>query len=67
MFFSRAAGCFGVGRRPKSRVAKRFAPVTIKTSAKLQTALEKSLAPREALLRGLSELKSTVTGVTKVK
>ena len=33
--FSRAAGIFGVGRRPKPRAAK-----------KPETALEKSLAPR---------------------
>ena len=30
--FFRAAGCFGVGHRPKSRAAKLFAPVTIKTT-----------------------------------
>ena len=30
-FFSRAAGIFGVGRRPKPRAAKLFARVTIKT------------------------------------
>ena len=30
-FFSRAAGIFGVDRRPKPRVAKLFARVTIKT------------------------------------
>ena len=49
-FFSRAAGIFGVGRRPKPRVAKPreklFARVTIKTRQKPETALEKSLAPR---------------------
>ena len=34
------------GRRPKPRAAKLFARVTIKTSQKPETALEKSLAPR---------------------
>ena len=40
-FFSRAAGIFGVGRRPKPRGAK----LTIKTWQKPETALGKSLAP----------------------
>ena len=39
-FFSRAAGIFGVGRRPT------HLRVTIKTWQKPETALEKSLAPR---------------------
>ena len=45
-FFSRAAGIFGVGRRPKPRAAR----VTIKTWQKPETALEKSLAPRVHLI-----------------
>lgn len=65
--FFRAAGRFGVGHRPKSRAAKLFAPVTIKTWPKPQIAHEKSLAPWVASLRDPSELKSTVTRVTKVK
>ena len=54
VFFSRAAGCFGVRQRPtdlrQSRVAptkKLFAEVTIKTSRKRpETGCQKSLAPR---------------------
>ena len=41
-FFSRAAGIFGVGRRPKLRAAK-----------KPETALEKSLAPMVWLYRSI--------------
>ena len=55
-FFSRAAGIFGVGRRPKPEAAR----VTIKTWQKPETALEKSLAPRVQKCESVPRLLSMI-------
>ena len=48
-FFSRAAGRFGVVRKPKSRAGRpreKTARININASSKPETAQEKALAPR---------------------